>query len=110
MGNPVKVGNIINTLLFGRYQSWWDNNLWLQSNDWNMLTPVITILGLFGLYYWRKHYPQNILAFMIIIFLTYTVIGTVGVAKFVLPIYPLLTISAVNLIPNIYKKISQRHG
>ncbi len=94
--NPVKIGNIIPTLFTGRYQSWWGNNSWLVAPDWSILTPIALIFGMAGFFSWRHKFPHAVLFFLVISFLIYVAVGTVGVAKFILPVYPLLIIAGVS--------------
>lgn len=108
--NPIKFGNIFSTLLFGRYQTWWENPVWLVSSDWTVLTGIITIVGFVGLIRWFKRYPHKILTILCILYVVYLAIGTVGVAKFILPVYPILIICAVDTFFVNLRGILTKHG
>lgn len=107
--NPFKIGNIIFTLLIGRYRSWWQDGGWLVSSDWNLLTSLISSIGLLSLWRWRR-FPRSILAIMTVFFFVYIAVATVGVGKFILPILPLLVISTSETIVYSLRGILAKHG
>ncbi len=90
-GNPVKIGNIIFTFLIGRYRSWWDSS-WIVFREWTLVNPILLTSSIF-LPLVVKNKKNSVLLYLYIIFIIffmYVLIGTTGVAKYLLPVYPLM--------------------
>ncbi len=98
LGEPFVVGNIIPIILTGYYRSWWGKGEWLWRSDWSILIPVVFVLGIAKMWKERKFFPNNIIWLMVAVYLLYVAFGTVGVTKFLLPVYPLMVIVAVKEI------------
>lgn len=99
LNNPVVVGNIFRTVFTGKYRSWWSDEL-IIDHEWTIFLPIIAILAFVsGFYAIKKGTPQLKLLFGIILsFITYLALGSVGVARYLLPIYPLMVVLSVNII------------
>lgn len=108
MGEPYVPGNLLTMILTGYYQSWWQHGVWLTRDDWSMSIPIVSIFGCIGLWFWRKRYPNALFALVTVIYLAYVSVLTVGVTKFLLPVYPLLVIAAVYGASMIYQGIIER--
>lgn len=109
-GNPYLVGNIINTIFLGKYQSWWDTNLFLKYDNWSILSPLIPTFAFLSLFFSTKKEKQNLLLLWSIsfIFFIYVIFGTTGVEKYLLPVYPLLVILCSYTVVNLFGKIKQQ--
>lgn len=110
MGNPRVLGNILLTLITGRYRSWWQPESWIVDNEWSLITPFIFITAILSmLLVNRKKYPSFIYLYSTcILFLIYLAIGTTGVAKYIYPIYPLISIFAAYSSVNILRKFGKQ--
>lgn len=103
-GNPFVVGNIIMTLYLRKYKSWWDPNLYVVYNDWNIFSPLITFVGFISVIFKQinKRKKMMLLWTISLVYLIYTFFGTTGVEKYILPVYPLLTILASYTLVNMF--------
>lgn len=97
LGEPFVPGNIFSTILTGYYRSWWEKGVWLYRDDWSILIPLVFILGFLGLWRWRHKFPHSVVLWVVIVFLIYLATATVGITKFLLPIYPLVAIPALEI-------------
>ena len=102
--NPFVFGNMVTTMLVGWYRSWWGNPQWLYSTDWSIVMSLTFISGVLGLGLWWKTGYAKWLALMTGLFVLYVSVGTVGVAKYMLPVYPLLTIAGIQFISGLLMK------
>ncbi len=108
LGNPIVAGNIFRTILMGKYINWWDQKQVIDT-QWTVAIPALVILALLGGLFAIKH-KLNCLLYLgslCIVFLVYLGIGTVGVARYLLPVYPFLVIISVNCV-NIIKSVILR--
>ncbi len=97
LGNPTVPGNIITNVLFGFYRSWWEKGIWIFDKEWSPILAVLTVFGLSSpilapnskwfLFYW-----------LTIVFIIYIAFGTVGVAKYIFPVYAFLLILFLRVI------------
>lgn len=98
MHEPYVPANALTLILTGRLRSWWQKDAWLYGSDWTIMIPLFFIFSAVGLWRWRKLYPHKIIVLMTLVYFLYINILTVGVAKFLLPIYPIIVIAAVTTI------------
>lgn len=111
LGNPRVLGNIFTTLLIGRYRSWWSPYSWVHYREWTILSPIVTIFGLGSIVWVRKQVGQYFyLYLMMFIFFIYIGVATTGVAKYVYPVYPVLTLFAVKSLINIWRGQASRNS
>lgn len=103
LGDPFAPGNILTTIFYGQYRSWWTDE-WIYAKEWTVLMPIVVILGSIGIWRWRKKFPHRIISVMVGVFFGYVAIGTVGVAKFILPVYPIFIIAAVEVFIHLFKR------
>ncbi len=93
-GNPFIIGNILRSIILKKYQSWWDDNLYIDYNNWSILSPIIPLFSLSS--YIIKNINQNSNAKLIyqisILYFAYVFVGTTGIEKYLLPVYPLMVI------------------
>lgn len=109
LGNPRVLGNIFTTLLVGRYRSWWPPYAWVLYREWTILSPIITIFGIGSIVWVKKQVDQYFyLYLMVFIFFIYIGIATTGVAKYVYPVYPLLTLFAVKTLISTWRRLASR--
>lgn len=108
MGNPIMPGNILTSLLIGRYRDWWGKGEWLSYQEWSPIIMILTIVSVLSpLLIKRKMHLFWLLYALEILILFYTAIGTVGYAKYILPVYPifiLLTLVSVRQTINAFKE------
>ncbi len=106
LGNPVVYGNIFRSIFLGKYINWWDGQT-VVDNEWDWSLALFTFFGLMGVWIaWKK--KQMLLEFsglICIIFLIYLAINSVGVTRYLLPIFPLLVILSIGLLSRKYDKI-----
>jgi len=106
LGNPVVFGNIWRTILTGSYTNWWDGGS-VVSSDWTLHLPIIVVGGLLGgvIAIKRKHADLLFLFSISAVFLLYVSVATVGVAAYIMPIYPLLIVLFVSFIAQVARSI-----
>lgn len=109
LGNPRVIGNIFTTFLIGRYRSWWPPYAWVIYREWTILSPLVTIFGLGSIVWVRKQTGQYLFLYlMMLIFFIYIGVATTGVAKYVYPVYPLLTLFAAKSLLRIGRSLVSR--
>lgn len=105
-GTPVITGNIWQNIFTG----WYLDSTWkLARNEyWNILIPVVTILSLIpkSVRSLGKQHQSYLFVFIFsILYLLYVTFLTNGLQKFIMPVYPLLSILAVGSIVRLYSII-----
>lgn len=102
LGNPFVVGNIWRTIFTGRYINWWDGGV-VVDQEWTIGFAIITILGIFGgiRALVQKRNKRTVIAGVCGVYLLYLTVNTVGVARYTLIIFPLLSILAIDLITGV---------
>lgn len=105
-GSPIIVGNLLRNVLTGWYiDSVGDLKF---SSDWNIVWAIVFILGVGRV---RKSlFNKNNLEVLVIYalclaFILYLTFLNIGLLKYLMPIYPLLTILAIDNIRILYNKI-----
>lgn len=103
-GSPIIPGNILRNILTGFYL---DTQYKLQHTyEWNLITPIVVILGI--LRFRRNIFKKNNLALLtlytlsfiyLFVFLTFL---NGGVLKFLMPIFPLLSLLAIDNLKIIF--------
>ena len=106
-GEPFVVGNMLTTILTGYYRSWWQQNLWLRRTDWSLLVPVNFFLGTLSFWRWRKKNPQNSIGMLVLVYIVYCSLATVGVTKFLLPVYPLIIIGSMTTLVLFWGRLAK---
>lgn len=111
-GNPYVVGNILRTLIFAKYQSWWDKSLYLKYDNWTILTPLIPFFGYISVLLLRikKNFTSFMLWIIVFSYFIYVFFLTTGVEKYLLPVYPLLCVFASYTAYRLFSIIIGRHG
>ncbi len=106
-GNPYVFGNIFRLIFTGRYKDWWgwDNNIYVDYNEWNIFTLIVPVLFIASVIYIRKLRSNMTLWIIGLIYLLYVAIGTTGVEKYLLPVYPLYVIFASYVLYSLLSRI-----
>lgn len=97
-GTPVKPWNILRNFYTGSLLDTSDNLV--KNKEWSLIQPIIITLNLIPL-------ELNIIFGFIVIRLLYCIFLTGGQAKFLMPVYPLMLIFAVESLNRLYSIISQ---
>jgi len=97
-GTPIRTGNILRNI----YTGWlFDSQGFLVKNkEWSPIQPVTVFLSILPL-------AKNPLYGFAALYFLYTVMATGGQAKFLMPIYPIMAILAVNNCQAVYCIICQ---
>lgn len=107
-GSPIKVGNIIRNAFTGYYED--STGKTARENLWTPFIPLVAVLGVTS---FRRSIiaPQNlptlVLYGLCIIYILYLVFFGGGVLKFIMPIYPLLSILAIQNCWSFFTKITK---
>ncbi len=109
-GSPIVVGNLLRVVFTG----WYYNSVGdLQfTTDWNWLWPSVFFLGLIPFFFlnqkeWKN--PSVSLTYGVtLIFTLYLIFLNLGLLKYLLPVYPLLAILAINNLKLIFTLFLQR--
>lgn len=109
LGNPVVPGNIAMSLFFGRYRAWWEGANWLVDKEWSPVIAIIISAGFLSVFMTtRRTHTFWLVSILAIVFFLYVFFGTVGLAKYILPVYPLFVFLGLTLakekIDNIFRK------
>ena len=104
LGNPVVIGNVFRVLFLGVYKNWWDGHV-LTDPDWAWkiqfsfeFTLITLLLNLFE----KRDARQLFLAFLSLVFILYVAFDTVGLAKYLLPVYPLMIILSMRTLGRFF--------
>lgn len=108
LGNPVVVGNIFTTIFMGRYRSWWADG-WIVDAEWHYSLPILVVLAGIGVIIsFKKHDKKCILlSVLTIAFIVYLSLGSVGVARYLVPILPLIAIVAALPFKKVLGKLTK---
>ena len=105
-GTPVITGNILRNIFSGLYLDSTDK---LTLNKlWTPLLPVVTVLALGS--FRGRYFLKSMVSFIIfyginLIYLLYLVFLTNGLQKFIMPVYPILIILAIQNLKELYSII-----
>lgn len=105
-GTPVITGNILRNIFSGLYLDSTDK---LTLNKlWTPLLPVVTVLALGS--FRGRYFLKRMVSFIIfyginLIYLLYLVFLTNGLQKFIMPVYPILIILAIQNLKELYSII-----
>jgi len=109
MGNPRVLGNILGTIFLGRYQNWWgeEGRRWIFDSEWTPFFPVFFILAFLSLpFLLRKKDKRGLVIFgLSISLLFYLAVGTVGISRYLWPVYPLILVLAIYTLRSGYSII-----
>lgn len=108
-GSPIIVGNLLRNVLTG----WYIDSVgdFKFSSDWNIVWALVFLLGItrFRKNLFNKNNLEILVIYAICIaFILYLTFLNIGLLKYLMPIYPLLTILAVDNIRLIYNKIFRK--
>ncbi len=108
LGNPFVVGNIFRTIFTGRYQNWWDGGT-VVDTEWTFYFAFVVIAGMCGgiVAFLKKEKELSLLAAISFVYVLYLALNTVGVARYILLVYPFFTILAVRFGIQIFAIIQK---
>ena len=88
-GNPIVVGNIIQSVLFGRLKVWWKTTEQYHSwsEEWSPLLPTVVLTSIVSSFKLNTTTPQRFIIGYITIFLLYIFFITEGGLKYLAPLY-----------------------
>ena len=97
-GTPIKTGNIIRNFFTGQLLDTTDKLV--RNKEWSFIQPIILIFSMLP-------YKVNLLMGFAFIYILYTVFLTGGQAKFMMPIFPIISILAVRNMTILYSIINK---
>lgn len=106
LGEPFVPGNLLTVAFTGYYRSWWGEQVWLFRDDWSLSLALVSILGTVGMWLWRVRLRERLITIITACYLVYAATLTVGVTKFLLPVFPFLVIAAISVTKQVAQKLS----
>lgn len=99
-GNPIVIGNIVQSILFGRLKVWWKTTEQYHSwsEEWSPMLPVVVLTSIASFFKLNTTIPQRFIIGYISLFFLYIFFVTEGGLKYLAPLYPffyLFTIAGV---------------
>ncbi|MBI3443359.1 glycosyltransferase family 39 protein [Candidatus Woesebacteria bacterium] len=111
MGNPIVVGNILQSIFFGRLATWWEKvptfHYWLE--EWSPLLPVVVVGAFMSIVFFYHSRLYRFIYGYVMLFFLYIFFFTEGGLKYLAPMYPFFAIFTAAMIMRISKLLKSIH-
>lgn len=108
-GNPFVPGNLLSHLLAGHYYTWYGVPKIMLSDEWTFQMSLVFILGMIGVWLWRKKFENLLISALVVVNLLYATLFTIGQPMYILPVYPFLAMAAVYTFSEIFKFMKRKN-